>query len=56
MAGLPYVEPRAVETGVSLDGWTEIRSGLDEGEAVVVQGQQLLDGGEAVRVIARGGK
>ncbi|MDR2792629.1 MAG: efflux RND transporter periplasmic adaptor subunit [Treponema sp.] len=56
MAGLPYVEPRRVETGVSLDGWTEIRSGLDEGEAVVVQGQQLLDGGEAVRVIARGGK
>jgi multidrug efflux pump subunit AcrA (membrane-fusion protein) len=56
MAGLPYVEPRAVETGVSLDGWTEIRSGLDEGEAVVVQGQQLLSGGEAVRVIARGGK
>jgi multidrug efflux pump subunit AcrA (membrane-fusion protein) len=56
MAGLPYVEQRTVETGVSLDGWTEIRSGLAEGEAVVVQGQQLLSGGEAVRVIARGGK
>jgi multidrug efflux pump subunit AcrA (membrane-fusion protein) len=54
--GRPHVEARTVEPGVTLDGWTEIRAGLDEGEAVVVQGQQLLSGGEAVRVIAGGGK
>jgi multidrug efflux pump subunit AcrA (membrane-fusion protein) len=54
--GLLYVEPRTVETGVSLDEWTEIRSGLDKGEAVVIQGQQLLSGGEAVRIIAGSGK
>ncbi|MHB9292526.1 putative Multidrug resistance protein MdtA [Hollandina sp. SP2] len=52
--GRPQAERRAVETGVTLNGWTEIRSGLNEGEAVLVQGQQLLSGGEAVQV--RGGK
>jgi multidrug efflux pump subunit AcrA (membrane-fusion protein) len=55
-ADFPRAEKRGVETGVTLEGWTEIRSGLDEGEAVVVQGQQLLSGGEAVRVIGGGGK
>jgi hypothetical protein len=40
-----------VETCVTLNGLTEIKSGLSEGEAVVIQGQQLLSGGEAVRVI-----
>jgi multidrug efflux pump subunit AcrA (membrane-fusion protein) len=54
--GLPYAEPRTVETGTALNGWTEIRSGLDDGEEVVVQGQQLLSGGEALRIIAGGGK
>ncbi|MDR1389626.1 MAG: efflux RND transporter periplasmic adaptor subunit [Treponema sp.] len=44
-------EKRKAETGVSLDGWTEIKSGIDEWDAVVVQGQQLLSGGEAVQVI-----
>jgi multidrug efflux pump subunit AcrA (membrane-fusion protein) len=46
----------AVRTGASLEGWTEIRFGLDEGEAVIVQGQQLLSGGEAVRVVSGGGR
>jgi multidrug efflux pump subunit AcrA (membrane-fusion protein) len=55
-AGTPHAERRTVETGVTLNGWTEIRAGIDEGEAVLVQGQQLLSGGEAVEVIARGGK
>jgi multidrug efflux pump subunit AcrA (membrane-fusion protein) len=55
-AGRPRAERRIVETGISLEGWTEIRSGLDEGEAVLVQGQQLLNGGETVQVIARGEK
>jgi multidrug efflux pump subunit AcrA (membrane-fusion protein) len=54
--GLPQAEKREVESGVTLDGWIEIRSGLDEGEAVIVQGQQLLSGGESLRVAARGGK
>ncbi|MDR0709550.1 MAG: efflux RND transporter periplasmic adaptor subunit [Spirochaetaceae bacterium] len=55
-AGLPHAETRTVETGAALEGWTEIRAGLDEGEAVITQGQQLLSGGEALRVIARGGR
>jgi RND family efflux transporter MFP subunit len=55
-AGLLYAEQRGVTAGVTLDGWTEIRAGLDEGEAVVVQGQQLLSGGEALRLVSGGKK
>jgi RND family efflux transporter MFP subunit len=55
-AGQGHAQRRAVKTGVSLAGWTEITSGLDEGEKVIVQGQRLLAGGEAVRVIAGGGE
>ena len=40
-----------VETGVSVDGELEIKSGLAEGERVVVQGQQFLSSGAAVRVL-----
>jgi multidrug efflux pump subunit AcrA (membrane-fusion protein) len=50
-AGQPIAVGREVSRGVSLQGWTEIRSGLDEGETVIVQGQQILSGGEAVRII-----
>jgi multidrug efflux pump subunit AcrA (membrane-fusion protein) len=46
-----YTVQRNVETGITLNSLTEIKSGLSEGEAVVIQGQQLLNGGEAVRVI-----
>ena len=42
---------REVARGVTLQGWTEIRSGLQAGENVIVQGQQLLSGGERLRVI-----
>jgi multidrug efflux pump subunit AcrA (membrane-fusion protein) len=42
-----------VETGVSVDGETEIKSGLTGNEAVVIQGQQFLSGGAAVRIIGR---
>jgi RND family efflux transporter MFP subunit len=45
------VRRREVETGVSVDGEMEIRSGLPAGERVVVQGQQFLTDGAAVRVI-----
>jgi multidrug efflux pump subunit AcrA (membrane-fusion protein) len=54
-ASAAFVEARAVASGVTIDGWTEIRSGLAEGEAVVVRGQQLLSGGKAVQVAAGGG-
>ena len=42
---------REVETGVSVDGELEIKSALAAGEKVVVQGQQFLTDGAAVRVI-----
>ena len=47
----PVAERRIVSAGVSLSGWTEIKEGLVEGETVVVQGQQLLSGGEALRIM-----
>jgi multidrug efflux pump subunit AcrA (membrane-fusion protein) len=50
-AGQPIVTRREVSTGVTLQGLTEIKSGLAQGVAVIVQGQQLLSGGERVRVI-----
>jgi Cu(I)/Ag(I) efflux system membrane fusion protein/cobalt-zinc-cadmium efflux system membrane fusion protein len=37
-------EPREIELGLdSGDGWLEVRSGLDEGQAVVVSSQFLID-------------
>ncbi len=36
------LHPQAVEVGVSRGGWTEIRSGLPEGEEIVVQGVFFL--------------
>jgi multidrug efflux pump subunit AcrA (membrane-fusion protein) len=45
------VSVREIAAGVSVDGEVEIKSGLDGGEAVVVQGQQFLTDGAAVRVI-----
>jgi multidrug efflux pump subunit AcrA (membrane-fusion protein) len=47
----PAAERRLVRAGVSLNGLTEITDGLAEGEAVVVQGQQLLSGGEPLRIM-----
>jgi multidrug efflux pump subunit AcrA (membrane-fusion protein) len=49
----PCAEARIVAAGVTLDGWTEIKSGLREGETLVVQGQQLLSGGEALRIVGK---
>ncbi|MDR0689114.1 MAG: efflux RND transporter periplasmic adaptor subunit [Spirochaetaceae bacterium] len=45
------VRVREIAAGVSVDGEVEIKSGLESGEAVVVQGQQFLTDGAAVRVI-----
>lgn len=39
-----------VETGVTGDGWIEIREGLQHGDLVVVRGQARLDDGIAVSV------
>jgi multidrug efflux pump subunit AcrA (membrane-fusion protein) len=49
----PTVTMREIQPGVSIDGEVEIKSGLAAGEAVVVQGQQFLTDGAAVRVLGR---
>jgi multidrug efflux pump subunit AcrA (membrane-fusion protein) len=49
--GTTRVSMREIETGVSVDGEVEIKSGLESGDAVVVQGQQFLTDGASVRVI-----
>ena len=50
----PRAAMREVTVGVSVDGETEIKAGLAAGEQVVVQGQQFLTDGAAVRVIGAG--
>jgi membrane fusion protein, multidrug efflux system len=52
-AGIPIAVKKEVSRGVTLQGWTEIKSGLNEKETVVVQGQQLLSGGESLRIIGQ---
>lgn len=47
------IEVRAVTPGVSAGGWTEIRSGLTEGEPVIAKAAAFLRDGDPVRVIAR---
>jgi len=42
-------EPREVTIGVSSEGWTEIRDGLEPGEAVVVSAQFLIDSESKLR-------
>jgi multidrug efflux pump subunit AcrA (membrane-fusion protein) len=49
--GTAQVSMREIEAGVSVDGEVEIKSGLGSGETVVIQGQQFLTDGAAVRVI-----
>jgi multidrug efflux pump subunit AcrA (membrane-fusion protein) len=51
--GTPRVQMREVSIGVNVDREVEIKSGLEPGEAVVVQGQQFLTDGAPVRVIGR---
>ena len=48
--GSERVERVLVETGVQLEGWVEISSGLSPGDAVVVRGQSRIDDGVAVSV------
>ena len=42
---------RRVTTGIESDGRVEVRSGVEEGERVVIRGQNLLDDGALVRII-----
>ena len=42
-------EPRAIETGLSEDGFTEVRRGLSEGETIVASGQFLIDSESRLR-------
>jgi len=48
--GSERVERVLVETGVQLEGWVEISSGLSPGDVVVVRGQSRIDDGVAVSV------
>ncbi|WP_255505462.1 efflux RND transporter periplasmic adaptor subunit [Alkalisalibacterium limincola] len=43
LAGEDRFEPVAVELGAIHEGWTEIVSGLSEGDGIVLSGQFLLD-------------
>ena len=38
-----YFEPRRIQTGFEGDGMVAVRSGLNEGETIVVSGNFLLD-------------
>lgn len=42
-------EPRAIETGLTTDGLTEVRSGLSEDETLVASGQFLIDSESRLR-------
>jgi Cu(I)/Ag(I) efflux system membrane fusion protein len=45
-------EPREVELGISSEGWTQIREGVQPGEEVVVSAQFLLDSESKLREAA----
>lgn len=46
-----YFHPVTVETGLTAEGWTEIRSGLKEGDTVVSSGQFLIDSEASLRSV-----
>jgi multidrug efflux pump subunit AcrA (membrane-fusion protein) len=46
---------RNVETGISQNGWVEIKSGLSENDSLIVAGQYLVKTDEPVKVIATKG-
>lgn len=50
VANSSIAEQRFVETGLKVDGRTEIISGLTEGEQVVIRGHSMLQNGSAVRL------
>jgi RND family efflux transporter MFP subunit len=52
-AEAPSVRVQEVSIGVNVDREVEIKNGLVQGEAVVVQGQQFLTDGAPVRVLGK---
>jgi RND family efflux transporter MFP subunit len=48
--GKTLVEERKIEIGLAFDGVFQVRSGLKEGERVVVRGNESLREGQAVRL------
>lgn len=49
--GEGYFHPVNVDTGLTAQGWTEIRSGLKEGDDVVTSGQFLIDSEASLRSV-----
>ncbi|WP_102785627.1 efflux RND transporter periplasmic adaptor subunit [Thalassospira sp. GB04J01] len=47
---VPVVSERRIETGLAFDGKIQIRGGLSVGESVVVEGNESLSPGQAVRL------
>lgn len=50
-SGNGYFQPVNVETGLTAQGWTEIRSGVEEGDEVVTSGQFLIDSEASLRSV-----
>ncbi|QLR42256.1 efflux RND transporter periplasmic adaptor subunit [Enterobacter sp. RHBSTW-00994] len=46
-----YFRPIEVTTGITAQGWTEIRSGLNVGDSVVTSGQFLIDSEASLRSV-----
>ncbi|HEX7401293.1 MAG TPA: efflux RND transporter periplasmic adaptor subunit, partial [candidate division Zixibacteria bacterium] len=44
---------RTLETGITKDGWVEIKNGLSENDSLIVAGQYLVKENELVKVIFR---
>ncbi|PBI78867.1 efflux transporter periplasmic adaptor subunit [Rahnella victoriana] len=47
--GNGHFTPQAVITGATRDGWTQVLSGLEEGQSVVTSGQFLIDSEASLR-------
>jgi len=50
-SGNGYFQPVSVETGLTAQGWTEIRSGVKVGDEVVTSGQFLIDSEASLRSV-----
>jgi Cu(I)/Ag(I) efflux system membrane fusion protein len=46
---------RIVESGAVQDGWVEIKTGLAEGDSLIVAGQYLVKENEPVKVVSTKG-
>ncbi len=44
---------KSVETGISVDGITEIISGIREGDEIITRGQNLLDDGVEIKILGK---